>query len=61
MTELRAAGRRYQAARRRFEEATRDAQEAARAASGQGVADAVIAREFGVDRARTVRRWLGKG
>jgi hypothetical protein len=47
-------------ARLMLESATRNARIAALAAAADGVPDAVIARKLGVDRARTVRRWLGK-
>lgn len=48
------------AARKQWEKATSAAAEVAVAANDAGMTEVELARRLGVDRARTLRRWLGK-
>jgi hypothetical protein len=48
------------AAREQLDYATGRAQQAALDAAAAGIPQTVIASELGIDRARTLRRWLGK-
>jgi len=47
-------------ARQQLDEATEQARRVAIAAIADGRSEVEIARALGVDRARTLRRWLGK-
>jgi hypothetical protein len=57
---LRAVGMDLFMARQGLAVQTEIARQAARAAAEAGVSEVAIARELGVARSRTVRRWLGK-
>ena len=57
---LRAVGLELFMSRQGLAVQTEIARQAARAAAAAGVSERVIARELGVARSRTVRRWLGK-
>lgn len=48
------------AARKQWTKATEAAAKVANAAHEAGMNEVELARELGVDRARTLRRWLGK-
>ena len=54
------AYKRLQAARAEWKAATDEAAQVARDAHKDGFSEVSIARGLGVDRARTLRRWLGK-
>jgi hypothetical protein len=58
--ELHKIGKQLKAANQRRAEVIRAAKEAAVAAVANGTSEVEIARALGVDRARTLRRWLGK-
>jgi len=58
--ELRRAAKALHTARERLASATDEARRVAIAAYADGVSEAEVARVLGVDRARTLRRWLGK-
>jgi hypothetical protein len=57
---LRAAAQRLKRARDEWAAAKAQAKQAAIDADAQGIPQTVIASVLGVDRARTLRRWLGK-
>lgn len=59
--DLDTAGQQIVGARARWQESVAAAAQVARMAAADGVTEAELARRIGVDRARTVRRWLGKG
>jgi hypothetical protein len=59
--DLRAIGKRLQAVNDRRAEVIAAAREAANTAVAEGLSEVEVARALGVDRARTLRRWLGKG
>jgi hypothetical protein len=60
MDHLEAIGRQLKAANQRRAEVVLAAREAAKLAAADGFSQVDIARALGVDRARTLRRWLGK-
>ena len=57
---LRIVGERLRRAREVLDEETDTAKATAIAAADVGLPETIIARELGVDRARTLRKWLGK-
>jgi len=57
---LRIVGERLRRAREVLDEETDTAKATAVAAADAGLPETLIARELGVDRARTLRKWLGK-
>lgn len=59
-THLEAIGRQLRAANQRRAKVVLAAREAAKLAAAEGLTEVEIARALGVDRARTLRRWLGK-
>ncbi len=59
-TELEAIGRQLREARQRLDDVMTTAREAAIIAVAEGASEMEVARKLGVDRARTLRRWLGK-
>lgn len=52
--------KRLQAARAEWKAATDEAAQVARNAHADGFSEVALAKGLGVDRARTLRRWLGK-
>jgi len=58
--DLRVAAEMLAVARQQLDEATEQARRVAIAAIADGRSEVEIARALGVDRARTLRRWLGK-
>lgn len=58
--DLRVAAEKLAVARQRLDEATEQARRVAIAAIADGRSEVEVARALGVDRARTLRRWLGK-
>lgn len=58
--ELHKIGRQLKAVNQRRAEVITAAKEAAIAAVANGTSEVEVARALGVDRARTLRRWLGK-
>lgn len=57
---LKSIGRQLKAANLRRAEVIKAAREAAVTAVAAGMSEVEVARALGVDRARTLRRWLGK-
>jgi hypothetical protein len=57
---LKAIGHRLEVARGNLARVIAEAQEAAEQAVADGMTEVEVARMLGVDRSRTLRRWLGK-
>jgi transposase-like protein len=61
INDLAEVGKQLHQCRSQLGGATRIAKEAAIQAVSEGYSEVAVARALGVDRARTLRRWLGKG